>query len=129
HIFTRVGAWPESVATNERAAAAAKRDNDAGEQAHSMDYMVYAHLQLGRDADARRVVDEAARVTGMTPVRFAAPYAYAAMPARYAIERGDWKAAIALEPRATKFLFPESLTYFARGIGAARAGDLATASS
>ena len=129
HIFTRVGAWTESVATNERAAAAARRDNDADEAAHSMDYMVYAYLQLGRDADAKRVVDDATRVTGMTPVRFVAPYAYAAMPARYAIERGDWKAAIALDPRSTAYLFPESLTHFARGVGAARAGDVATASS
>jgi tetratricopeptide (TPR) repeat protein len=129
HIFTRVGAWTESVATNERAAVAARRDNDADETAHSMDYMVYAFLQLGRDADAKRVVDDAARVTGMTPVRFAAPYAHAAMPARYAIERGDWKGATALEPRATPYLFPESLTHFARGVGAARSGDVATASS
>jgi hypothetical protein len=129
HIFTRVGAWTESVATNERAAAAAKRDNDADEQAHSMDYMVYAHLQLGRDADAKRVVDDASRVTGMTPVRFAAPYAYAAMPARYALERGDWKAAVALEPRPTTYLFPEAQTHFARGVGAARLGDVAAATS
>jgi tetratricopeptide (TPR) repeat protein len=127
HIFTRVGSWTESVATNERAAAAAKRDNDADEQAHAMDYMVYAYLQLGRDADAKRVVDDAARVTGMTPVRFAAPYAYAAMPARYAIERGDWKTASVLEAKTTPYLFPESLTHFARGIGAARAGDVAFA--
>jgi tetratricopeptide (TPR) repeat protein len=127
HIFTRVGAWTESVATNERSAAAAKRDNDADGQAHAMDYMVYALLQLGRDTDARRVVDEAARVTGMTSVRAAAPYAYAAMPARYAIERGDWKTAITLEPRPNNFQFTESLTHFARGLGAARTGDAVAA--
>ncbi len=44
HIFTRVGAWTESAATNARAAAAAKRDGDGDEQAHSMDYMVCAYL-------------------------------------------------------------------------------------
>ena len=125
HIFTRVGAWTESAQTNARAAEAAKRDNDGDEQAHSMDYMVYAYLQLGRDADARRVIDESGQLGRY--VRFAAPYALAAMPARYAIERGDWKAATALDPKPNNYPFTEALTHFARGIGAARSGDAAAA--
>src|SRR5262249_45689823 len=125
HIFTRVGSWTESAQTNARAAAAAKRDNDGDEQAPSMDYMVYAYLQLARDDDARRVIAESAELGRYT--RFAAPYAVAAMPARYAIERGDWAAATKLEPRASSFPFTEALTHFARGIGAARAGDSAAA--
>ena len=64
HIFTRVGAWTDSAATNQRSAAAAKGDNDADNQLHAMDYMAYAYLQLARDGDAQRVVDEAAQVTG-----------------------------------------------------------------
>src|SRR5207248_2630743 len=60
HIFTRVGAWTESAATNERSAVAAKRDNTFGEQLHAMDYLVYAYLQLARDDDARRVMAEGA---------------------------------------------------------------------
>ena len=125
HIFTRVGAWAESAETNTRAAAAAKRDGDGDQQAHSMDYMVYAYLQLARDADARRVIDES-REVGRS-ARFAAPYALAAMPARYAIERGDWGAATKLEPRPSAFPFADALTYFARGLGAARTGDPAAA--
>jgi tetratricopeptide (TPR) repeat protein len=125
HIFTRVGAWADSAATNTRAAAAAKRDGDGDEQAHSMDYMMYAYLQLARDADARRVLDETAQVAGY--VRFAAPYALAAIPARYAIERGDWRAAMALEPRTSPFPFAEALTHLARGLGAARSGDVTAA--
>jgi tetratricopeptide (TPR) repeat protein len=125
HIFTRVGSWTESVETNARSAAAARRDNDGDEQAHAMDYMVYAYLQLARDADARRVIDESMQMGRI--VRFAAPYALAAMPARYAIERGDWQAATKLEPRASAFPFTESLTRFARGLGAARSGDPAAA--
>jgi tetratricopeptide (TPR) repeat protein len=125
HIFTRVGAWAESAATNARAAAAAKRDGDGDEQAHAMDYMVYAYLQLARDADARRVIDESGQLARF--VRFAAPYARAAMPARYAIERGDWQAAAKLEPQASAFPFTEALTHFARGLGAARSGDPAAA--
>ena len=127
HIFTRVGSWTESVATNERSAVAAKQDKDFDEQLHAMDYMVYAHLQLGRDAEARRVVDEGAGVSGFTTLRFAGPYAQAAMPARYAIERGDWKQAMALEPRPNPFPFTVALTHFARGLGAARSGNAAAA--
>ena len=125
HIFTRVGSWTESAATNERAAAAAKREGDGDEQAHSMDYMVYAYLQLARDGDARRVIDESAQVARF--VRFAAPYALAAMPARYAIERGDWRSATALDPRPSSFPFSEALTHFARALGAARSGDAVSA--
>ena len=90
-----------------------------------MDYMVYAYLQLARDADAQRVIEESAQLGRV--VRFAAPYALAAMPARYAIERGDWPAATRLTPRPSTFPFTEALTYFARGIGAARTGDAAMA--
>src|SRR3989441_1519862 len=124
-ISTRVGAWSESAATNTRAAAAGKRDGDGDEQAHSMDYMVYAYLQLARDADARSVIEDSGQVGRF--VRFAAPYALAAMPARYAIERGDWQAATKLEPRSSAFPFTEALSHFARGIGAARSGDIALA--
>ena len=125
HIFTRVGLWSESAETNARSAAAARRDGDGDEQAHAMDYMVYAYLQLARDTDARRVVDERGQVA--SSVRFAGPYALAAIPARYAIERGDWAAATKLEPTPSAFPFAEALTHFARGLGAARTGDAAGA--
>jgi len=127
HIFTRVGSWAESIATNERSAQAARQDKDFDEQLHAMDYLVYANLQLARDADARRVIDEASGVTGFTTLRFAGPYAQSAMAARYVIERGDWKGAMALEPRPSQFPFTSALTHFARGVGAARGGDAAAA--
>ena len=125
HIFTRVGAWSDSIATTARAAAAAKRDNDGDDQAHSMDYMVYAYLQLARDTDAQRVIEESRQLGRV--VRFTAPYALAAMPARYALERSDWKAATSLEPVPSAFPFTEALTHFARGLGAARSSDPAAA--
>lgn len=127
HIFTRVGAWSESALTNERAAVAAQQDKDFDEQLHAMDYMVYAYLQLARDSDARRVMEEGAQVTGFTTFRFAGPYAQAAMPARYAVERGDWQQAMQLRPRPNNFPFTEALTHFARALGAARSGDAAAA--
>ena len=123
HIFTRVGYWEDSIATNSRSAAAAKADKEFEEQLHAMDYMVYAYLQMGRDADAKRVVDEVPSVTGFNTLKFAGPYGQAASPARYAVERGDWKLAMALEPSKSSFPFTVALTYFARALGAARSGN------
>jgi tetratricopeptide (TPR) repeat protein len=127
HIFTRVGAWEESATTNARAAAAAKRDNDPSEQTHAMDYMVYAYLQLARDDAARRVIEDASRVPEFDRVRLAAAYALAAMPARFAIERDDWRQAAGLPAVPSNYPFADALTYFARALGAARSGDPAAA--
>ena len=125
HIFTRVGAWADSAATNQRSATAAKGDNDADNQLHAMDYMTYAYLQLARDNDARRVVEEVVQVSGAN--RFSGRYALAAIPARYAIERGDWRQAATVQPIPSKYPFADALTYFARALGAARSGDPAAA--
>jgi plasmid stabilization system protein ParE len=72
-------------------------------------------------------MDKGATVTGFTTLRFAGPYAQAAMPARHVIERGDWKQAMTLEPRPSQFPFTVALTHFARALGAARSGDAAAA--
>ncbi len=127
HIFTRVGSWEESAATNARSAAAAKKGGEPDESYHASDYMTYAYLQLARDGDARRTIDEALRVAGYTPSRSTAPYAVAMMPARYAIERGAWREAMQLQLQTTQFHFPEAMTYFARALGAVHSGDLAAA--
>jgi len=127
HIFTRVGAWEESAATNERSAETAKKGNEPDEAYHASDYMVYAYLQLARDADARRVLEEVRKVTEFNPGIRVAPYAIAAMPARYALERGAWREAMQLQPKASRFAFADALTYFARALGAARSGDTAAA--
>ncbi|HYS58598.1 MAG TPA: hypothetical protein VEM34_10710 [Burkholderiales bacterium] len=127
HIFTRVGAWADSAATNRRSADAAKRSNDPDDALHALDYMTYAYLQLGRDGDAREVFDEALTLTGINPARATAPYALAAMPARLALERGAWGDAAKLAPSPSKFPFTEAMTHFARALGAARSGDAAPA--
>src|SRR6184192_4086728 len=67
HIFTRVGAWQESVATNMRSREVAKAGNEPDEAYHASDYMVYADLQLARDAEARRGIDEAMKIAGANP--------------------------------------------------------------
>jgi tetratricopeptide (TPR) repeat protein len=126
HIFTRVGAWEESAATNERSAEVAKRGNDIDEAYHASDYTVYAYLQLARDAKARATMDTALKVTGASP-RFIAPYSVAAMPARYVVERGDWQGAARLEVVATTYPYVSAITQYARALGAARTGDIAGA--
>jgi tetratricopeptide (TPR) repeat protein len=126
HIFTRVGSWQESAATNKRSMEVAKAGGEGDEAYHAVDYMVYAYLQLGRDAEARRAIDEAMKVGGTTP-RFIAPYAIAAMPARYALERGAWQEAAKLQPQGSTYPYVEAITYFARVLGEVRSGDLAAA--
>ena len=126
HIFTRVGAWADSAATNRRSADVALKGGESDEALHAMDYMTYAYLQQGRDGSARKVIAEASQVTGIG-ARFVGPYALAAMPARYALERGEWKEAAQLAPVPSKFPFTEAIVYGARAIGAARSGDAAAA--
>ena len=129
HIFTRVGYWKESIAANAGSVRAAKADKEYGDQLHGQDYMVYAYLQLAQDKNARAVIDEMAAGTAVNPDLPGASFALAASPARYAMERGDWSGAAALEVRPSKFPHVMAITHFARAVGAARAGkpDAATA--
>ena len=131
HTYTRVGEWQESIATNIRSADAASAEGAVGEALHANDYLMYAYLQTGQDSAAARVLaalpalaaryDPNGPTTGAPPA--AAYYAIAAVPARYALERGDWSAAKKLEVHQTAFPFADAITWFARGIGAARTGD------
>jgi hypothetical protein len=126
HIFTRVGYWKESIAANAESARVARLDGEQHDQAHGMDYLVYAHLQLAQDKKAKAVVDELNAIDFKLD-RFVGPYAVAAGNARYVVERGDWKAAAELQPRQTKYLYADAVTYFARALGAARSGNAAAA--
>jgi tetratricopeptide (TPR) repeat protein len=127
HIFTRVGDWEDSAATNVRSYEVAKLDDaDVGEAYHASDYAVYAYLQLGRDAEAKAQMDKA-MVLRTTLPSIAAPYAFASMPARYAIERRDWQAAMNIPVTETKAPFTDAITYYARALGAVRSGDVETA--
>src|SRR4029077_16029773 len=103
HIFTRVGAWQESVATNQRSVQVSRAEKEPGGGLHAMDYMVYADLQLARDKNASSVLQEARSVTDINPNNLGSAYALAAIPARILLERGSWKDAMRLEPRASKF--------------------------
>src|SRR5690349_7493441 len=122
HIFTRVGRWQASVDTNRRSAEAARAGAEVGDELHAMDYMVYAYLQTAQDEAARRVVETLGGYTRRVPGNRGIPFALAAMPARYALERGDWTAAASLTPPASDYPYTTALTHFARALGAARSG-------
>jgi tetratricopeptide (TPR) repeat protein len=125
HIFTRVGAWKESIDTNARSIVEAKAENVINSVLHAMDYTVYAELQLGRDASADAIVQES---FSWFKSDFVSVYARAAIPARYPMERGQWTAAAALpDPADSKYPYTGAMTLFARGIGAARSGNPAAA--
>jgi tetratricopeptide (TPR) repeat protein len=129
HIFTRLGYWDESITTN-RASAATARDH--GNKLHAMDYMAYAYLQTAQDAAARTVLDEARAIEQVNVEHIGAAYALAAIPARYALERGRWAdaAALTLKPAGyawARFPMAEAVVVYVRGLGAARSGDAAAA--
>jgi tetratricopeptide (TPR) repeat protein len=126
HIFTRVGAWKDSIVSNGASAASARESKEVTDQLHAMDYLVYAHLQLGQDEKARAVVSDMGNIT-LNPDQFAGVYAVAVSPARYAIERGDWKGAAELPVRPSKLAYADAMSHFARALGAARNGDPAAA--
>ena len=135
HIFTRLGLWQESVRSNLASAAAARNHVAkthpgvaAVDELHAMDYLVYAYLQGCQDREARRVMEEAAAVSKVEQQVFQAGYAFAAIPARYALERRRWSDAAALQapPREfpwERFRYAEAITYFARALGSARSGN------
>lgn len=129
HTFTRTGYWQESIDANVAAAPAAKREGQTAEELHATDYLMYAYLQTAQDEAARRVLDSlpeiASRFDPKAVVSGAGPpaagyFALAAIPARYALERQDWKAAAQLSPQETSFPYTEAMTWFARGLGSAR---------
>ena len=137
HTFTRVGSWQESIDTNIASGEASRREGSTAEELHTMDYRTYAYLQTGQDAAARTVVDGLPEVRARfnpDAIGSAAPssagfFALAAIPARYALERGDWAAAARLATPPSRYPYADALTQFARALGAARSGETATARS
>jgi tetratricopeptide (TPR) repeat protein len=131
HTFTRVGYWRDSVSSNRASAAAARAEGATAEEFHAMDYLAYAYLQLAQDQNvqalAAKVHDMRAALSAPAAGGSAAPvtvgaFASAAIPARLALERGDWPAATAIVPVDDPFLPAVALGHFARGLGAARLG-------
>ena len=140
HIFTRLGLWPESIESNIASATAAKNYTAkmhpgaaSFDQLHALDYLAYAYLQTAQDGKAKAIVDEIYSIKKVDAATFAAAYAFAAVPARYAFERRQWSEAAALKVYPSdfpwnNFPYAEAMIYFTRAIGSARSGDAAGAS-
>ena len=120
HIYTRLGMWQESIASNTAARKAAREENDIGEELHAMDYLIYADLQLGRDQEAGQVLDDLRKMAGLSPKYFKVAYAASAMPARYAIERRKWDEAAELAPMPDALSQAAAITAWSRAVGFAR---------
>jgi hypothetical protein len=129
HTYSMLGMWQESIKANQAALTVANC------YAHALDFRVDAYLQGAQDSEARRGLDrivelkkEHAAVGNANPTgAILAGYTpFAAIPARYAMERGAWAEAAALQPEPTTPV-ADSITYFARAMGSARSGDVASA--
>src|SRR5215471_4756792 len=139
HIFTRLGLWQESIQSNLASAATAQAivakshpGWAAQDQLHALDYLVYAYLQGAQDKKAKSILDQANALSRVDQEVFQAAYAWSAMPARYALERHQWRAAVALTPHPDtfpwkQFPFAEANLHFARAVGAARSNDPSSA--
>ena len=121
HIYTRLGLWNDSVASNRAARAAARAQGDVGEELHAMDYLTYALLQLGRYDEARKVAAEAQAMTNLNTAAFKIGYASNAMPVRVAVETRDWAGAARLTPRPESTPRTAAVVWWARALGRARA--------
>ena len=140
HIFSTLGMWQDAIQADLASDAAAKAYADsvnagsAVNQAanaaryHSLDFLTNAYLQLALDKRARAIVDDRNSVAELSPnFRYSGHTAFAAIPVRYAIERGAWAEAATLQVPRTPYPQAEAITWFGRALGAARSGDLAGA--
>jgi hypothetical protein len=124
HIFTRLGLWDDSIASNRLARAAAHDQGDQGEELHAMDYLTYAYLQRGRDSDAEQVVAALSTMDALAKPGndFKAGYAATVMPIRLAIERHRWSDAVDLQALPDSLPHVSATVYWARAIANARSG-------
>jgi hypothetical protein len=123
HIFTRLGLWNDSIASNLAARNAARDQHDTGEELHAMDYLVYAYLQSGRDKEAAGMIAQLQAMPRLQMDNFKIGYAAVAMPVRYIVERNQWseaeKVADPVEPALPHVV---AIAVWARGMGFARNG-------
>jgi tetratricopeptide (TPR) repeat protein len=133
HIFARLGLWQDDINSNLASIAATRKTaamhmGGEGHQFHAMDFLVYAYLQSGREAEAMKVIDEVRAMPQMKDTMYGSDfdpraYALATFPANYAMELHHWAEAAALTPVAGAHSADTAFTYYARAVGAARSGD------
>ncbi len=125
HIFTRLGLWGDSIASNLAAKSAAHQHGDTGEELHAMDYLVYAYLQSGRDQEAAGVIQQLTAMPSLSMGDFKIGYAATAMPIRCIVERQQWSEAEKIvDPPAAAQPQVLAIAVWARGLGLARKGHV-----
>jgi hypothetical protein len=127
HIFTRLGLWDDSIASNIAARDAARTQADVGEQLHAMDYLTYAYLQRGQVANATREVAALKSMAGLSGASFKIGYAGNAMPVRLAVETRDWVSAAQLVPIPGSAPQVAAIVWWARAMGKLRGSNGASA--
>lgn len=133
HIFAQLGLWQEDIASNLASAAASRNTSsthmgDEGHQYHAMEFLMYAYLQSGREAEARKLIDGVRALPKMKSMYGieADPQidALLAYSAAYVLELHQWEQAEVL-PLTTGTKFGDDInTYAVRAIAAARLGHL-----
>ena len=128
HIFARVGLWQDDINSNLASVAATRKTaamhmGGEGHQFHAMDFLFYAYLQSGREADAKALMDEVKAMPEMHDMygvgfdpHLATEAQFAAL---YPLEMRDWATAAALKPVEVEGTAQNSFTYWAKAIGAA----------
>ena len=134
HIFARLGLWQDDINSNLASIAATRKTaamhmGGEGHQFHAMDFLVYAYLQSGREADAQRVIDEVKAMPAKKDDMYGMDFdprtdALVTFTARYALEMHHWTEAASLELIPGAETGDNSITHWARAIGAARSGNL-----
>jgi hypothetical protein len=137
HIFARLGLWHDDIDSNLASIAATRKTaamhmGGEGHQFHAMDFLSYAYLQSGREADALRVLDEVKAMPAKKDDMYGMDFdprtdALITFSARYALELHHWTEAASLAPVPGAKTGDSAITYWARAIGAARSGNIAEA--
>jgi tetratricopeptide (TPR) repeat protein len=136
HIFARLGLWQDDINSNLASIAATRKTaamhmGGGGHQFHAMDFLVYAYLQSGREAEAQGVIEEVKATPPMKDMHEVGyderTYALSKFPAIYALELHHWAQAAALTPPPDADSGDKAITYWARAVGAARSGNAAEA--
>jgi tetratricopeptide (TPR) repeat protein len=136
HIFTRLGLWDESIHSNLSSIASAqcyasnvKLGGHWEEELHGMDYLVYAYLQEGKDDKAEQQLAKLQSFGDAAANNGKSAYVFAAIPARCALERKQWKEASELKPFPDqfpwkKFPWENAITHFSKLLGCVHVGKL-----
>jgi tetratricopeptide (TPR) repeat protein len=139
HIYTRLGDWEGVIRGNSRAAEAAL-EYPAGEHGefvsdefpHAIEYLIYGDLQKGADEAAATQLKRLQTTAHLEP-SFKTAFHLVSTQARYTLERRAWSEATriaAREPASLdwdRFMWPEAIAHFTRGLGAAHLGQVAEA--